>query len=206
MSDAPPPAYEDAANTKKPETSSRPTHYSHSSHLDVPRNGIPALHRRSMEDEARPLPPGWVRQYDAKEGHQFFVDTNANPPRSIWHHPYDDEQYLSTLTSEERERIQATAMAPNHADIAAESSADESDAGSTHKGSHQQSHQSPQANSSTPPDLPPRPQPQTHESTGGLGKLGRKMKRSKTPIPISSCPSNPHTPWSSFRRVRAVSS
>jgi len=59
-----------------------------------------------MEDELRPLPKGWIRQYDAKEAHQFFVDTNAKPPRSIWVHPYDDEQYLSTLSPEERERIQ----------------------------------------------------------------------------------------------------
>lgn len=59
-----------------------------------------------MEDELRPLPPGWVRQYDPKEDHQFFVHTAANPPRSIWHHPLDDMEYLRTLSSEERERLQ----------------------------------------------------------------------------------------------------
>lgn len=59
-----------------------------------------------MEDEQRPLPAGWVRQFDAKEQHQFYVDTRANPPRSIWHHPYDDDEYLGTLTSEEREQVQ----------------------------------------------------------------------------------------------------
>ncbi|RMZ79689.1 hypothetical protein DV738_g3236, partial [Chaetothyriales sp. CBS 135597] len=59
-----------------------------------------------MEDEIRPLPEGWIRLFDPKENHQFFVDTRANPPRSIWQHPHDDPDYLSTLSSEERERIQ----------------------------------------------------------------------------------------------------
>jgi len=91
------------------------------------RNGIPPSTRRSMEDESRPLPSGWIRQFDAKEQHQFFVDTNAKPPRSIWHHPYDDEQYLSTLSSEERERIQELHKTPSKADLAAESTDDEDD-------------------------------------------------------------------------------
>lgn len=174
MSDAPPPAYEDATQSKGT-SSGRPTSYASSSHLDIPRNGIPTLHRRSMEDEGRPLPPGWVRQYDAKESHQYFVDTNANPPRSIWHHPYDDEQYLSTLTSEEREKLEASTMTPNKADIAAESSADDSDAGSPMKHSQQPK---PPVSSTSHAELPERPHPhrQPKESGGGLGKLGRKMK------------------------------
>lgn len=45
------------------------------------KNGIPPQSRRSMEDENRELPPGWIRQYDPQEHHQFFVDTTANPPR-----------------------------------------------------------------------------------------------------------------------------
>lgn len=94
-----PPSYAMATGSS---TSSKPTN------LEVPgaRNGIPPINRRSMEDEQRPLPEGWIRQFDPSEEHQFFVDTKADPPRSIWHHPYDDEQYLSTLSSEERERIQ----------------------------------------------------------------------------------------------------
>jgi hypothetical protein len=59
-----------------------------------------------MEDELRELPTGWVRQYDAKTHHQFFVDASADPPRSIWHHPYDDEQYLASIPPSERARIQ----------------------------------------------------------------------------------------------------
>lgn len=79
-----------------------------SSRLEVPgaHNGIPAAARRSMEDEQRPLPTGWVRQWDNKEQHHFYVDTKADPPRSIWQHPYDDDDYLKTLSSEEREHIQ----------------------------------------------------------------------------------------------------
>ncbi|KAK5072470.1 hypothetical protein LTR51_005107 [Lithohypha guttulata] len=102
-SDAPP-SY-DTVTGSSSTTSSRPAA---SSHLQVPaaHNGIPAHHRRSMEDEHRPLPEGWVRQWDPKEQHQFFVNTKADPPQSIWHHPYDDDSYLSTLTSEQRERIQ----------------------------------------------------------------------------------------------------
>jgi hypothetical protein len=63
-----------------------------------------------MEDEGRKLPPGWVRSYDPETHHQFFVDTTKDPPTSIWHHPYDDEAFLSTLSSEERERLEHESM------------------------------------------------------------------------------------------------
>ena len=101
--DAPPPSYATATGS-----STAPKPNRNHSHLEVPqaRNGIPAASRRSMEDEHRPLPPGWVRQFDVHEQHQFFVDTNAKPPRSIWTHPYDDDTYLRSLPSKERERIQ----------------------------------------------------------------------------------------------------
>ncbi|PQE32849.1 ww rsp5 wwp protein [Rutstroemia sp. NJR-2017a WRK4] len=80
------------------------------------RNGIPPQRRRSMEDEARPLPPGWIRQYDDEEHHQFFVDTTSNPPRSIWQHP---------LSPEERARIAGLHRVPSEADIEAESTDEE---------------------------------------------------------------------------------
>lgn len=97
-----PPSYQEATSTGASKASTKP------SHLEVPgaHNDIPDAARRSMEDEQRSLPEGWIRQFDANQHHQFFVDTRADPPRSIWHHPYDDEEYLSTLTSEEREAIQ----------------------------------------------------------------------------------------------------
>ncbi|KAH9858209.1 hypothetical protein C2E23DRAFT_803096 [Lenzites betulinus] len=46
----------------------------------------------SYADE--PLPSGWVEEYDQKNKHPFWVDTNARPPRAIWIHPYEDEQFL----------------------------------------------------------------------------------------------------------------
>jgi len=42
-----------------------------------------------------PLPYGWIREIDPAHNHPYYVDTKANPPRSIWVHPYEDEQYLS---------------------------------------------------------------------------------------------------------------
>lgn len=75
------------------------------SSLEVPI--IPVASRRSMEDEGRKLPEGWIRQFDVKENHQFYVNTKSDPPRSIWHHPYDDDEFLASIPSEERERIQA---------------------------------------------------------------------------------------------------
>lgn len=65
--------------------------------------------RKSMQDMLRPLPKGWIRQYDPSTHHNFFVDTLANPPRSIWVHPYDDEQYQRQHPEQvrrERERIE----------------------------------------------------------------------------------------------------
>ncbi|KAL2193105.1 hypothetical protein P885DRAFT_46212 [Corynascus similis CBS 632.67] len=96
------------------------------------RNGIPLRARRSMEDELRPLPHGWVREFDPETQHQFFVDTMASPPRSIWHHPYDDEVYLDSLPPAERERVRAAHSGvfqrrPSAADIAAEDTDGNSD-------------------------------------------------------------------------------
>ena len=127
----PPPSYEAAINhnsgsgSNQASSSSRP--HGESGHLQVPGQGdddaIPAAIRRSMEDEARALPKGWVRSYDPETSHQFFVDTTSEPPRSIWTHPYDDDEYLNTLSSEDRERIEHESMRrpedaqPNKADI-----------------------------------------------------------------------------------------
>jgi hypothetical protein len=146
----PPPPYEPAGASSST-SAAAPTHL-HPDTAHKERNGIPPSIRRSMEDENRDLPAGWVRQYDAKEHHQFFVDTRADPPRSIWHHPYDDEQYLSSLSQEERTRIHNLHKAPTKADIEAESSDDDHAA-------H--------------PDLPPRP---TNDQSGGKSKFGRKLK------------------------------
>ena len=119
----PPPSYQQATgssssthpNATSPQSASAT---GKSSHLEVPgaheKDGIPMAYRRSMEDEGRPLPAGWVRTFDPESEHQFFVDTTKDPPRSIWVHPYDDDEYLSTLTSEERERIEDESMRRGH--------------------------------------------------------------------------------------------
>lgn len=65
-----------------------------------------------MNDD-RPLPYGWIKEWDNNSNHFFYVcdlpqlfmrstpdvylcqvDAQAEPPRSIWVHPYEDEQYL----------------------------------------------------------------------------------------------------------------
>jgi hypothetical protein len=152
-----PPSYTQATGNSQP--SSKTTG---ASHLQVPGSGnssrVPIDRRRSMEDEARPLPAGWVRQFDSKEGHQFFVDTHANPPRSIWHHPYDDDTYLKSLSSEERERLQESDRLPSHKmhDTTGESTDEDS----------------PSTGRYTDPALPPRPVKQKE----GLGsKLKDKL-------------------------------
>lgn len=35
--------------------------------------------RRSMESEERPLPEGWVRQWDANSQHHFYVSPSRSP-------------------------------------------------------------------------------------------------------------------------------
>ena len=118
-----PPSYTDAtASDPRPATLQVPQASTHRA-----RNGIPPEYRRSMEDEGRSLPQGWIRQYDDESHHQYFVDTTRSPPRSIWQHPYDDVTYMSSLDPQERARIQALHKTPSQADIEAESSADDED-------------------------------------------------------------------------------
>jgi hypothetical protein len=112
-----------------------------------------------MEDEGRALPPGWVRQYDSQEHHQFFVDTTTDPPRSIWHHPYDDEQYMNSLSPQERQKIEGLNVPP-HPGLDDESTDDEH---------HTSSHFAP---------LPPREGQATHAEPHKT--LGRKIKDSLT--------------------------
>ncbi|KAK4556452.1 hypothetical protein LTR86_006596 [Recurvomyces mirabilis] len=115
-----PPSYTDAVGP-----SSKSAAHSSGNHLNVPgassSHAIPPERRRSMEDEQRPLPKGWVRTFDPHTEHQFFVDTTQDPPRSTWVHPYDDQQYLGTLSSEDRERIEQESLGrgrpPNEEDI-----------------------------------------------------------------------------------------
>lgn len=155
-----PPSYEAA-------TSSNPTATANTSTSSSPphktRNGIPPSSRRSMEDESRPLPTGWVRSYDPHEHHQFFVDTTKEPPRSIWSHPYDDDIYMNSLSPEERQRIQGLHRVPSQADIEAESSEDD----------EHHEHRAGRADRIGAGELPPRP---GADHPTGIHKFGRKMK------------------------------
>lgn len=150
-----PPSYEAATSTGPSATQHRA------------RNGIPAERRRSMEDEARTLPAGWVRQYDSQNEHQFFVDTRADPPRSIWHHPFDDEQYLSTLSPDERENVARLHHSISLQDIAAESSDDDDD-DDAHHGKDKKAAAAGGKSSSTGSN--------DDGEVHGLHKLGRRIK------------------------------
>jgi hypothetical protein len=137
-----------------------------------------------MEDEARSLPAGWIRQYDPESEHQFFVDTNVEPPRAIWWHPYDDPDYLNSLSSEERERIQTLHRVPtDHDMIAFESDIDDhtDDEGDRPAAPPRPS----KDNQKFPAELPPRPG-QSHAGASSSSNnnnlqvpkasLGRRMK------------------------------
>ncbi|KAH9937067.1 uncharacterized protein B0H18DRAFT_186285 [Fomitopsis serialis] len=47
-----------------------------------------------MSFDLRDLPDGWIQEMDPGTKHPFWVDTRAHPARSIWVHPYEDEQFL----------------------------------------------------------------------------------------------------------------
>lgn len=125
-----PPSYEAATGSSAAQSSSFHPEPIRRVSTDGPaarteRNGIPMDRRRSMEDEMRELPPGWVRSFDPETQHQFFVDTRATPPRSIWTHPYDDEEFLATLSPEERKTHARMKRTVTLDDLMAEDSDDE---------------------------------------------------------------------------------
>ena len=159
----PPPSYSQVTGSSTASHPGASSSAGASSHLNVPgkdRNGIPAERRRSMEDEHRPLPKGWVRTFDPETEHQFFVDTTKEPPRSIWTHPYDDEDYLRTLSSEERERIEQESLKhPKHGPTRADIVADHTDEEDHHDG-----------------ELPPRPDGDGKGKGNDTRTFGRKFK------------------------------
>ena len=160
-----PPSYDEAAassgTTDRPSTAQAP---------HKARNGIPPLTRRSMEDEGRPLPKGWIRQYDHQNHHQFFVNTNVQPPISIWHHPYDDEEYMNNLDPKERQRVQGLLRVPSQADIEAESSDDDGQ-GDHHHGKSEHNGTSPTTSGNRAGSSQP---------ASGMTRFGRKMKDKMT--------------------------
>jgi hypothetical protein len=153
------------------------------------RNGIPPERRRSMEDELRPLPDGWVRQFDAKSQHQFFVDTTKEPPRSIWQHPYDDDEYLATLSAEERQNLTRLTHSVSLKDIEAESSDDDRSIKKGAAGASSSPHAkrgetsaaaAAAASSSGSSSAAATAGPSDPHQPKGLKKFGRKLKDSLT--------------------------
>ena len=125
--------------------------------------------RRSMEDEGRPLPEGWVRSYDPENDHQFYVDTTKDPPTSIWQHPYDDDTYLNSLPEKEQARIRGMHRVPSDADIAAESSEDDDD--------HHHGHPAKTGRQSgETATYPQATQPSNDQPKTGASRFGRKLK------------------------------
>ncbi|KAG8914770.1 hypothetical protein FRC00_010962 [Tulasnella sp. 408] len=41
----------------------------------------------SRNPDSRPLPAGWIEQYDKNYDTWFYVNTAANPPVTTWEHP-----------------------------------------------------------------------------------------------------------------------
>ncbi|KAH7354574.1 hypothetical protein BKA66DRAFT_516179 [Pyrenochaeta sp. MPI-SDFR-AT-0127] len=123
--DEPPPTYEAATGSSATPSQGLRRVSTDGPAARIERNGIPPERRRSMEDEVRPLPPGWVRSFDPQSEHQFFVDTQADPPRSTWVHPYDDERFLNTLNPEDRTKYTRMKRTMTMEDLAAEDSDDE---------------------------------------------------------------------------------
>jgi hypothetical protein len=126
-----------------------------------PESGIPVTARRSMEDINRPLPRGWVRQWDTNSLHHFYVDTKATPPRSLWSHPLDDEQYRSEHPEEAKE-LSARQFGPSNGAFDPDEYSSDDDALEQYNNQNRDS-------SSTSKDQPT-----------GMKKLGRSMKDKMT--------------------------
>ncbi|GAA5837038.1 hypothetical protein JCM3766R1_006511 [Sporobolomyces carnicolor] len=101
--------------------------YTASSDEDGHDRGLSTDERVSMEDSFRELPPGWTREFDPTSQHFFYVDTKATPPRSIWVHPLDDEQFLNANPQyRERSRLYSPPQGAPPAAAAAPSSSNDS--------------------------------------------------------------------------------
>jgi len=94
----PPPSYDSATgpSTSTPAATQQQPPQQAQQHAQQPSEGN-QQQERDIENEDRPLPPGWVPQFNAQYDRFFFVDTFAKPPKSIWTHPLDDQDWLSTV-------------------------------------------------------------------------------------------------------------
>ncbi|CCM05179.1 uncharacterized protein FIBRA_07388 [Fibroporia radiculosa] len=62
--------------------------------LKVPSPTTNHLLSYIMNYDSAALPDGWSQEFDQRTQHPFWVDTRAQPPRSIWVHPFEDEVFL----------------------------------------------------------------------------------------------------------------
>jgi hypothetical protein len=60
-----------------------------------PFEGLSPDEQREFADEYRDLPEGWVKCWDPKNKHHFYVEEKTE--RAIWTHPYDDPEYIQSL-------------------------------------------------------------------------------------------------------------
>jgi len=49
----------------------------------------------SRNPDNRPLPSGWIEQYDPRNNAWFYVNMNVNPPETTWVHPVPSEGAFS---------------------------------------------------------------------------------------------------------------
>ena len=63
--------------------------------LDLSNSGLDRETLQDLDDEQRDLPEGWVRCFDPKQQHHFYVEEATK--RAIWVHPYDDPEFLQSL-------------------------------------------------------------------------------------------------------------
>ncbi|KPI42162.1 uncharacterized protein AB675_5438 [Cyphellophora attinorum] len=160
-----PPSYAIATGSSTTSTQPQPSSHNDTSHLGVP--AAPRASRKSMEDE-----------------HQFFVDTKADPPRSIWVHPMDDEETWNSLSSEEKERLQAAEAEMKHPshEIPPYQHDSKDPIGGDEKSSHHHNNN----NEQYPSELPARPgahsQPSHtgHHDSNKKPSLGERLKTKVT--------------------------
>lgn len=46
--------------------------------------------------------------------HHFYVDTKANPPRSIWTHPFDDPTFIEAIPDSDRDQHTSSDLPSSH--------------------------------------------------------------------------------------------
>jgi len=131
-----------------------------------------------MQPERYPLPFGWTKEFDQTSGQPFYVDTKANPPRSIWTHPYEDREYLRAHP-DIREEFNANGSGDSDLPPSFEESQRRHSNGDpwrhSNGGSRRHSNGGPRRRSSGGPSSPSQPQPISAPATGSKKRKGRGL-------------------------------